>query len=197
MNSTCVVQGPKSIVPGFPNSGKNVPEVIAHALNENGLNPAETGLHIEWFPADLLPDVTTVTARIHRNFIDTNIDPDADCPDPGQYATGLEPAFSDGTNLGVTCADCIETATVAVCENAASYSTIVNRQFNTGWTMRQSVSSDFGFHVIPTGAGANRGPQPGGAGWRYETGNAARLRPLLQNNQTRFADRATSPGGIV
>jgi formiminoglutamase len=61
---------------------------------------------------------------------------------------GTLPDFNIGTNSGATCAPSIEAAVARICQNAASYSTVLNGRFKGGWTTRHYGRPGDGVHAI-------------------------------------------------
>jgi N-formylglutamate deformylase len=100
MTPVTVSSGNSPIVLGLPHTGTFVPDEIAHDLNANGLKLSDTDWHIDRLYADLLPNVTTVTANFHRYVIDANRGPDGASLYPGQNTTGLVPMTDfDGQSI--------------------------------------------------------------------------------------------------
>lgn len=98
-----VQQGSSPIVLGLPHTGTFVPDDIARDLNENGRKLADTDWHIDQLYADLMPELTTVTANFHRYVIDANRDPTGASLYPGQNTTTLVPLTDfDGLNIWET-----------------------------------------------------------------------------------------------
>lgn len=87
-----VRRGNSPVILGMPHTGTFLPEEIRSALNENGLNLADTDWHIDRLYDGLLDDVTIVRATFHRYVIDANRDPSGASLYPGQNTTGLVPA---------------------------------------------------------------------------------------------------------
>ncbi len=86
-----VQTGSSPIVLGLPHTGTFVPDDIMATLNENGRKLADTDWHIDRLYADLLPEVSTVTATFHRYVIDANRDPSGVSLYPGENTTTLVP----------------------------------------------------------------------------------------------------------
>ncbi|KIC14946.1 N-formylglutamate deformylase [Leisingera sp. ANG-Vp] len=61
---------------------------------------------------------------------------------------GRLPDFNTGTNLGTTCDPAIEAMTVAHCEAAERYSSVLNGRFKGGWTTRHYGRPAEGYHAI-------------------------------------------------
>ncbi|ATG41474.1 N-formylglutamate deformylase [Phaeobacter piscinae] len=61
---------------------------------------------------------------------------------------GRLPDFNTGTNLGKTCAPGIEAMTVANCEAAEGYTSVLNGRFKGGWTTRHYGRPAEGYHAI-------------------------------------------------
>ncbi|KII17465.1 N-formylglutamate deformylase [Phaeobacter sp. S60] len=61
---------------------------------------------------------------------------------------GRLPDFNTGTNLGTTCAPGIEAMTVANCEAAEGYTSVLNGRFKGGWTTRHYGRPAEGYHAI-------------------------------------------------
>jgi len=61
---------------------------------------------------------------------------------------GALPDFNVGTNLGGTCDPAIEAMTVARCQGASGYSSILNGRFKGGWTTRHYGQPAEGLHAI-------------------------------------------------
>lgn len=61
---------------------------------------------------------------------------------------GRLPDFNTGTNLGTTCAPAIEAMTVAHCEAAEGYTSVLNGRFKGGWTTRHYGRPAEGLHAI-------------------------------------------------
>lgn len=103
MTPVSVHQGTGPIVLGLPHTGTFAPDDIAAALNENGRKLADTDWHIDQLYADLLPDLTTVTANFHRYVIDANRDPAGASLYPNQNTTTLVPLTDfDGKDIWIT-----------------------------------------------------------------------------------------------
>ncbi len=75
MNPVSVHRGAGPIVLGLPHTGTFVPDAVKAKLNENGCKLADTDWHIDRLYADLIPEITTVTANFHRYVIDANRNP--------------------------------------------------------------------------------------------------------------------------
>jgi formiminoglutamase len=91
MTPVTVVRGTSPVVLGLPHTGTYVPDDIAQNLNDTGRELADSDWHIDRLYADLLPEVTTVTATFHRYVIDANRDPGGGNLYPGQNTTTLVP----------------------------------------------------------------------------------------------------------
>jgi formiminoglutamase len=91
MNPYTVQQGSSPIVLGLPHTGTFVPEDVAAKLNDNGRKLADTDWHIDQLYANLIPELTTVTANFHRYVIDANRDPSGVSLYPGENTTTLVP----------------------------------------------------------------------------------------------------------
>lgn len=91
MNPVDIIRGSSPIVLSMPHTGTFVPDDIARCLNDNGRKLADTDWHINRLYADLLPNVTIVTANFHRYVIDANRDPNGHSLYPGQNTTSLVP----------------------------------------------------------------------------------------------------------
>jgi formiminoglutamase len=61
---------------------------------------------------------------------------------------GRLPDFNVGTNMGETCDPSIEALTVAHCEAAAGYTSVLNGRFKGGWTTRHYGRPSEGLHAI-------------------------------------------------
>ena len=61
---------------------------------------------------------------------------------------GRLPDFNIGTNGGTTCDPAIEAMTVARCEEAEGYTSVLNGRFKGGWTTRHYGRPAEGFHAI-------------------------------------------------
>lgn len=109
---------------------------------------------------------------------------------------GVLPDFSIGTNFGETCAPEIEAATIAICESASDYSSILNGRFRGGWTTRHYGQPHSGIHVIQMELTQSAYLTDEAAPWTYDEDKAARLRPHLTNILTTLADLAPSLGAI-
>ncbi|MDG1471633.1 MAG: N-formylglutamate deformylase [Ascidiaceihabitans sp.] len=100
MTPVSTEQGSGPIVLGLPHTGTFVPDDIAANLNENGRKLADTDWHIDRLYADLMPQVTTVTANFHRYVIDANRDPSGTSLYPGENTTTLVPLTDfDGLSI--------------------------------------------------------------------------------------------------
>lgn len=108
---------------------------------------------------------------------------------------GTLPDFNIGTNLGATCAEQIETATIAICEDAQDYSTTINGRFKGGWTTRHYGQPSKGFHAIQMELAQSTYLDKEAAPWTYDQAKADRLRPHLKNILSALADLAPSLGG--
>lgn len=108
---------------------------------------------------------------------------------------GTLPDFNIGTNLGATCAAPIETATIAVCENAHDYSNIVNARFKGGWTTRHYGQPASGTHAIQMELAQSTYLTDETAPWTYDPAKADHLRPHLKQILTALAELAPSLGG--
>jgi formiminoglutamase len=104
---------------------------------------------------------------------------------------GTLPDFNIGTNLGATCAAEVETATVAVCANAAGFSSVTNGRFKGGWTTRHYGRPETGIHAIQMEL-AQRSYMDEAAPWTYRADRAARLRPHLETILHTLNDLALS-----
>lgn len=91
MSAATVTRGDGPVILGQPHGGTFVPTDIAARLNSNGKILADTDWHINDLYADLVPDLTVVSATFHRYVIDANRDPTGDSLYPGQNTTGLCP----------------------------------------------------------------------------------------------------------
>jgi N-formylglutamate deformylase len=104
-----VTRGSSPIVLALPHTGTFVPREITQSLNENGLKLADTDWHIDRLYADLLPELTTVTANFHRYVIDANRDPMGKSLYPGQNTTTLVPLTDfDGIDIWNTAPTSVE-----------------------------------------------------------------------------------------
>ena len=108
---------------------------------------------------------------------------------------GRLPDFNVGTNLGKTCANSIEAATVAICEAAEGYSTAVNARFKGGWTTRNYGRPGLGQHAIQMELAQSAYLTNEAAPWAFDTQKAALMRPHLKDILHRLADLASSLGG--
>ena len=100
MNPVDIIRGSSPIVLSMPHTGTFVPDDIARCLNDNGRKLADTDWHINRLYADLLPNVTIVTANFHRYVIDANRDPNGHSLYPGQNTTSLVPLTDfDGIDI--------------------------------------------------------------------------------------------------
>jgi formiminoglutamase len=61
---------------------------------------------------------------------------------------GRLPDFSIGTNMGETCDPAIEALTLARCEAAEGYTSVLNGRFKGGWTTRHYGRPADGLHAI-------------------------------------------------
>ena len=86
-----VREGDSPVILGLPHTGTGLPNAVREALNERGLELADTDWHVERLYAGLLPGASTVRARFHRYLVDANRDPDGTSLYPGQATTGLVP----------------------------------------------------------------------------------------------------------
>jgi formiminoglutamase len=108
---------------------------------------------------------------------------------------GTLPDFNIGTNLGATCAAKIETAAVAICENAKGYSSTLNGRFKGGWTTRRYGQPGSGIHAIQMELAQSTYLTDEAAPWTYDQARADRLRPHLTNILNTLAELAPSLGG--
>ena len=108
---------------------------------------------------------------------------------------GTLPDFNIGTNLGVTCARGIETATTAICQAAPGYTSTVNGRFKGGWTTRRYGQPELGVHAIQMELAQSAYLSDEAAPWRYSQEKAERLRPHLKEILATLADLAPSLGG--
>lgn len=100
MTPVTVTRGTGPIVLGLPHTGTYVPDDVMESLNENGHKLADTDWHIDQLYADLMPQITTVTANFHRYVIDANRDPAGASLYPGQNTTTLVPLTDfDGADI--------------------------------------------------------------------------------------------------
>jgi len=104
---------------------------------------------------------------------------------------GTLPDFNIGTNLGATCAAEVEAAAVAVCTNAAGFSSVTNARFKGGWTTRHYGRPETGIHAIQMEL-AQRSYMDEAAPWTYRADRAARLRPHLETILHTLNDLALS-----
>jgi N-formylglutamate deformylase len=88
------------------------------------------------------------------------------------------PDFNIGTNMGETCAQIVETATLGICEQATGYLSVLNGRFRGGWTTRRYGRPDQGVHAIQLEL-AQRGYMDEAAPWTYRRDRAAPLRAVL------------------
>lgn len=61
---------------------------------------------------------------------------------------GRLPDFNIGTDMGRTCAPCIEAAAAEIAGRAEGYTSVVNGRFKGGWTTRYYGQPEFGVHAI-------------------------------------------------
>ncbi|MBD8688804.1 MULTISPECIES: N-formylglutamate deformylase [unclassified Rhizobium] len=61
---------------------------------------------------------------------------------------GTLPDFNIGTDMGKTCDQTLQAATVDVVSNAQGYSSILNGRFKGGWTTRHYGQPETGIHAI-------------------------------------------------
>lgn len=108
---------------------------------------------------------------------------------------GTLPDFNIGTNLGATCAEEIEAATAAICNNAHGYSSAINGRFKGGWTTRHYGQPRSGIHAIQLELAQSTYLTDEAAPWTYDQSKADRLRPHLSDILTALADLAPSLGG--
>ena len=105
---------------------------------------------------------------------------------------GTLPDFNTGTNFGKTCALDIEAATIAICDSANTYSSVLNGRFRGGWTTRHYGQPQSGIHAIQMELAQSAYLTDETAPWAYDDDKAARLRPYLANILTTLADLAPS-----
>ena len=91
MEPVHVCRGGGPVILAFPHAGTEVPAEVAARLNDEGRLLRDTDWHIDELYADLIPDLTTVTATQSRYVIDLNRDPSGGSLYPGQTTTGLVP----------------------------------------------------------------------------------------------------------
>ncbi len=108
---------------------------------------------------------------------------------------GTLPDFSIGTNSGVTCARAVEAAVHAICENAATYSTVLNGRFKGGWTTRHYGKPNNGIHAIQMELAQSTYLAQEHAPWTYDTAKADRLRVHLSSILNALFDAAPTLGG--
>ncbi|MEP3346690.1 MAG: N-formylglutamate deformylase [Litoreibacter sp.] len=108
---------------------------------------------------------------------------------------GFLPDFNIGTNLGTTCADRIEAATVEICKHAEGYSNTLNGRFKGGWTTRHYGHPALGIHAIQMELAQSVYLTDEAAPWTYDQARADRLRPHLTQILIALAELAPSLGG--
>ena len=108
---------------------------------------------------------------------------------------GILPDFNVGTNFGTTCAANIEATTIAICEEAAEYSAIVNGRFKGGWTTRHYGQPQSGVHSIQMELAQSTYLTHETEPWVYDQVKADRLRKHLKLILTALAELAPSLGG--
>ncbi|WP_323778839.1 N-formylglutamate deformylase [Leisingera sp.] len=91
---------------------------------------------------------------------------------------GRLPDFSIGTNLGATCDVSIEALTVARCDAAEGYTSVLNGRFKGGWTTRHYGRPGDGLHAIQMELAQATYCQEA-APWAYLPERADRLRAHL------------------
>lgn len=91
MEAVRVSRGEGPVILAFPHAGTAVPSDVAMRLNDEGRLLRDTDWHIDDLYADLIPDLTTITAIQSRYVIDLNRDPSGASLYPGQTTTGLIP----------------------------------------------------------------------------------------------------------
>ena len=104
---------------------------------------------------------------------------------------GVLPVFNIGTNLGTTCAPAIETATLAQCDAADGFDTVLNGRFKGGWTTRRYGHPDDGVHAIQLEL-AQRAYMDEVAPWTYRADRAGKVRPYLAKILNELNDMALS-----
>lgn len=101
---------------------------------------------------------------------------------------GTLPDFNIGTNLGVTCAAEIETATLAICTSAVGYSSILNGRFKGGWTTRHYGRPAEGLHAIQMELAQSTYLSAETEPWVYDAPKAEALRKILTNILSMLSD---------
>lgn len=101
---------------------------------------------------------------------------------------GILPDFNIGTNQGVTCATQIEVSTLAHCQAASDYSSVLNGRFLGGWTTRNYGNPAKGFHAIQMELTQSTYLTDEAAPWSYDEQKATRIRETLRAILTSLAD---------
>lgn len=103
---------------------------------------------------------------------------------------GRLPDFNIGTNHGATCHRAIETAVYGLCRAEDRYSTVLNGRFKGGWTTRHYGRPKDDIHAIQMELAQSTYLTEEAAPWDFDTGAAARLRPVLGRILGRLAHLA-------
>lgn len=101
---------------------------------------------------------------------------------------GILPDFNIGTNSGATSAPQIEADTLAHCESASAYRSVLNGRFLGGWTTRNYGHPANGFHAIQMELAQSAYLKDEAAPWIYDEPKAARLRETLRQILTSLAN---------
>lgn len=92
---------------------------------------------------------------------------------------GRLPDFNVGSNLGTTCDPAVEALTVARCEAAKGYASVLNGRFKGGWTTRHYGRPGEGLHAIQMEL-AQAAYCAEAAPWTYDPERAEALRAHLK-----------------
>ncbi|MGF1551881.1 MAG: N-formylglutamate deformylase [Paracoccaceae bacterium] len=92
---------------------------------------------------------------------------------------GVLPDLNIGTVDGASCASEIEAVTLALCEEAEGYTTVLNGRFKGGWCTRRYGRPGESWHAIQMELAQSTHLRDETAGWGYDPVRAYRLRPHL------------------
>ncbi len=104
---------------------------------------------------------------------------------------GKLPDFNIGTNGGQTCASQIEQRVFEICEDAKSYTSVLNGRFKGGWTTRFYGNPERNIHAIQMEL-AQSTYMHEAPPWTFDASRAGQLRGHLQKILTAVSETAST-----